>query len=523
MVESFLQQENKKLDQLLTAWNHAVWMVNTTGEKEWQVKEAQAEATYREYCADKDRFSMIQQLLKEVQPGSLEERQLQRLVQEAVENQLPKQLLGEMVQLSSKLSNIFNTFRGSVDGKKVTENEVRHTLIHSDDTIERKKVWEASKQIGNEVQPDLLRLVRLRNQAAKSLGYEDHHQMMFQLQELDRDEVFRIFQELKELTDEPFRKVKDTIDQELSTRFQIDIEELRPWHYMDPFFQEAPSIEGADLSPFIQQYSVEKCTAETFQSLGMEIKDLLARSDLYEREGKNQHAFCIDMDRQGDVRVLCNIHPNEYWMETMLHEFGHAVYDKYMDLNLPFILRTPSHIFTTEAIAMFFGRMVRNREWLHKFIGMSKESLDKMMPKLELMLQRQMLITARWVMTFVFFEKELYANPDQDLNRLWWKLVKEIQYVHPPETNDEPHWAAKIHFTIAPVYYQNYLLGELTASQFDHYIRHHVSDEMFTKKTGQFFMENVFFPGDRYNWQELINQATGEPLNPKYFVEQFVY
>ena len=29
---------------------------------------------------------------------------------------------------------------------------------------------------------------------------------------------------------------------------------------------------------------------------------------------------------QGDVRVLANIVPNEYWMGTMLHELGHSVY-----------------------------------------------------------------------------------------------------------------------------------------------------------------------------------------------------
>ena len=30
-----------------------------------------------------------------------------------------------------------------------------------------------------------------------------------------------------------------------------------------------------------------------------------------------------------DIRVLCNVRPNEYWMGTMLHEFGHAVYDQH--------------------------------------------------------------------------------------------------------------------------------------------------------------------------------------------------
>jgi len=138
---------------------------------------------------------------------------------------------------------------------------------------------------------------------------------------------------------------------------------------------------------------------------------MLAKSDLYEREGKNQHAFCLDMNRRGDVRVLCNIRDNEYWMSTMLHEFGHAVYDKYVDRNLPFILRTPAHIFTTEAVAMFFGRLTRNREWLERFPRVDRAELSRIMPQVEKMLKRQMLIVARWIITFVTFERELTAIP----------------------------------------------------------------------------------------------------------------
>ena len=58
---------------------------------------------------------------------------------------------------------------------------------------------------------------------------------------------------------------------------------------------------------------------------------MLERSDLYARDGKSQHAFCIDIDHEGDVRVLCNVEPSERWMDTMLHEFGHAIYDRETD------------------------------------------------------------------------------------------------------------------------------------------------------------------------------------------------
>jgi hypothetical protein len=65
---------------------------------------------------------------------------------------------------------------------------------------------------------------------------------------------------------------------------------------------------------------------EFYAGIGLPIDDVIDRSDLYEKPGKSPHAFCTDIDREGDVRVLANIVPNEYWMGTMLHELGHSVY-----------------------------------------------------------------------------------------------------------------------------------------------------------------------------------------------------
>ena len=67
-------------------------------------------------------------------------------------------------------------------------------------------------------------------------------------------------------------------------------------------------------------------------------------SDLLPRPGKNQHAFCTHIDRRGDVRVLCNNVPNERWTGTMLHEFGHAIYDLEIDRRLPWVVRKPPHM-----------------------------------------------------------------------------------------------------------------------------------------------------------------------------------
>lgn len=520
-VEQFLEEQNKAVQELHINGAEASWMAATTGEEEWNQKAAEAETAYNLYFSNSERFEKVKAYLEEV-VDPVQKRQLQLLYSNMVENQLSEETLTEMVQLSTELIGVFNTYRATLNGKPVSENDIRQILIKSNDLEEREQAWHASKQIAKEVEEKLLTLVKKRNAAAQSLGYDNFHQMSFELQELDRDEVFSIFTKLKEISDEPFRQVKQELDEELAERFGIAVDELRPWHYADPFFQEAPPSKDLDLDPFYEGRNLEDLTSETFTKMGMDISDMLQKSDLYPRDKKNQHAFCTDIDREGDVRVLSNNIPSDYWSATMLHEYGHAVYFKYIDRSLPFLLRSPAHTLTTEAIAMLYGRFAKNPAWMQEFLGLEESQVEEITPLIEKSLRRQMLIAGRWIMTFSFFERELYENPDQDLNALWWKTVNEVQFVTPPENQDYPHWAAKIHFTLVPVYYQNYLLGELTTSQLQRYIETNISTDLFTEKVGDFLLNDFFKPGAIYTWNEKIKKATGEKLNPQHFLDQFV-
>ena len=54
--------------------------------------------------------------------------------------------------------------------------------------------------------------------------------------------MLKLFDDLDDLTREPFAAAKREIDTALSLNYGIDVDELRPWHYHDPFFQESPAI-----------------------------------------------------------------------------------------------------------------------------------------------------------------------------------------------------------------------------------------------------------------------------------------
>jgi peptidyl-dipeptidase A len=99
-----------------------------------------------------------------------------------------------------------------------------------------------------------------------------------------------------------------------------------------------------------------------------------------------------------------------------------------------------------------------------------------------------------------------------------------------PEGRNNPDWASKIHIATFPAYYHNYLLGELLASQLNHYITSEIlnSNEFMNqsfynnKEVGRYLVEKVFEPGSRYEWNDMIERATGEKLTARYYSDQFV-
>ena len=248
------------------------------------------------------------------------------------------------------------------------DNQIKEILRASEDVAERREAWEASKTIGAAVADDVRELARLRNEAARSLGYRDWFALAVATSEMDESRLFATLDECDALTAEPFAAWKAATDARLAERFGCGVSDLAPWHYEDPFFQEVPAAGGVDLTHVFGEADVVALARETFDGIGLETGAILERSDLYPRDGKCQHAFCIDIDREGDVRVLANVAPDRYWADTMLHELGHGAFDLGIDRTLPWLLRG-CHLTVTEGIAILMGRLAQDAGWLRRGRG----------------------------------------------------------------------------------------------------------------------------------------------------------
>ncbi len=518
----------------LASWNGAI-----TGSAEDFAVIADNNKKLGALLADPDKFARIKAIKES---GEVEDellvRQMDILYNMFLAKQADTELLNQIIEKESALEQKYSNFRAVYRGREINDNEVEDMLKNSTSNRELKEVWMAHKAIGDVVAADVIEIVKLRNKVAQGLGFANYHSMSLSLADQDPAVIDAIMDEVDSLTRDSFAEVKAEMDRVFAKKYGIKESQLMPWHFQNRYFQEAPNLYSIDLDKFYVGKDQEQICIDYYNSIGLDITAIMNTSDLYPKPGKNQHAFCTDIDREGDVRILCNISETERWMETMLHEFGHGVYalgydGVYRHSNgeepVPYFLRDAASIFTTEAIAMLFERMSKNPEWMIEYINLPREEAEAVADACKKQARLKQLVFSRWVQVVYRFEKAMYANPDADLNAIWWDLVEKYQLMKRPEGRDEPDWATKIHIALYPCYYHNYQLGELLASQLHYYIVGNVTKSgnyatdtySGNKEVGRWLIDAVFTPGMRYGWNDMIERATGEPLTAKYYTEQF--
>jgi peptidyl-dipeptidase A len=491
--------------------NVAWWNANVEATEENERRRAETELAYSDALADRELFAGIE-TAHGADGNPLVNRRLRVLHDLMLPHQVPDSLRARIVELEAAVEVRFSRHRGVIRGEEVNDNDIKRVLRESDDSDERREAWEAAKTVGAAVADDVRELARLRNEAARSLGHRDWFALSLATDELDEEKLLDTLFAADRATAVPFERWKATLDDRLAERFRCNVSELRPWHYADPFFQDAPVEGSIDLDPLFRGKDIVALARRTFEGIGLDVAGILERSDLFPRPGKSQHAFCLDVDRDGDVRVLANVVDNQDWADTMLHELGHGIYDLGYGEELPWLLRD-THLVTTEASALLFGALAGDRDWLERVLELGSGEAQELEGRLQAARAAQLLVFTRWVLVMNGFERALYEDPDGDLDAVWWELVARYQLVTPPNGRRAPDWAAKIHIAVAPVYYHTYLYGAIVASQLRDALRDAAGGIVDRPESGKLLGRKLFAPGLSVRWDRLVEQASGAPLS----------
>src|SRR6266508_3962752 len=300
-----LHRLTERLAPLERSLHLASWAAATDARPETSAARQQAEEALLAVLADPELFAEVEAAaggVRGVGDGDpLTSRALGKARLDLLARQIPADARAELVRLQAKVEAAFATVRGRVGGRELANSEIERVLASSDDARERQAAWEAGKQVGEAVADDVLALVELRNRVARGRGFRDWFAFSLAAGDLDPEWLDGMLDEVERSTRGPFLATKAALDARLAARFGVGAGELRPWHYGDLFFQRYDGEAEADLGPLLAGRDTVALTVAAYDGMGLETRHLLDRADLHPRPGKDQHAFCLDIDRAGDI------------------------------------------------------------------------------------------------------------------------------------------------------------------------------------------------------------------------------
>lgn len=546
-ADRFLNVVNSTYQALYRVQSEAQWLASTDVSPAHDAASETAGKALAAFSGNPALINETRTLLEHREELSLlASRQLDRVLLLAAEGPMTNpQLVAERIEAETRQASILNSFEFTLEGKPITVNEIDTRLSTSTNLVERKAVWETSKQSGPALRNGLSRLQTLRNGVARELGHPDYFALQVAAYGMTTDEMVKLQDDFMRELRPLYRQLHTWVKHELARRYGQPVPRLIPAHWLNNRWSQEWSgiVEAARIDDRFKDRTPEWVvkTAEQFYT-GLGFPPLPAsfwtRSDLYpvkagDTRKKNTHASCWHMDLESDIRSLMSVEANPWWFTTAHHELGHGYYDiSYTRAEVPPLLRTGAnpafHEGMGELISLASGQLpylqsagilpadfkADETAWL------LNESLDASVP---------FIFWASGTMTH--WEADVYARnlPLPEWNARWWRYVREFQGVEPPSPRGEEFCdaATKTHINDTPCYYYSYAIATVLKFQFHDHIARKILHQppqhcnYAGRREAGDFLRRIMEKGGTQDWREVLREATGEALSTRAMVDYF--
>lgn len=438
-------------------------------------------------------------------------------------------------------------FDFQLDGKSISTNALDEILKTSTNLDERRKAWEASKEVGVGLKEGLVQLRKLRNETVQALGYPDYFSYQVSEYGLSTEDMMEMMRTLNKELRPLFRELHTYARYELAKKYGVtEVPDYIPADWLSNRWSQDWSsmvkVEGLDIDAVLKTKTPEWIVKEGerfYISLGFDPlpESFWEKSSLYplpadSKVKKNNHASAWHMDLDKDVRSLMSVEPNSEWFETSNHELGHIYYYmSYTRPEVPPLLRGGANRAYHEAMGSLMGLAAMQKPFL---VGRGLVPADAKSDEVQILLKEALnyavfIPFAAGVMSE--FEKSLYSDnlSEAEFNKRWWELVKEYQGVVPPTNRDEKYCdaATKTHINDDPAQYYDYALSYVLLFQLHQHIAKNILNQepratnYWGNKEVGVFLKSIMEPGASKDWRKVLKETTGEDLNARAMVEYF--
>ncbi|MFT7378051.1 MAG: peptidyl-dipeptidase A, partial [Sphingobacteriales bacterium] len=550
-AQDFLDGYTEKFLELYAASSEAEWAANTKiidGDTTNASATAKANEAYAQFTGSEENIKNARKWLEKGEKlKPIQVKQFESILYKAANNPATvKEVVSKRIKAESAQNEALFGFDFKLDGESLTANEIDGRLRGLKDLDDRKKLWEASKEVGQVLKPGLLELRDLRNQTVQALGYDDYFGYQVSDYGMTTKEMMdlngKIIHDLQPL----YRELHTWMRYTLAEKYHVDVPEMLPAHWLpNRWGQDWSSeveVEGIDLDDVLEQKDPEwlvKQSERFYMSLGFEALPpvFYEKSSLYPLpEGanykKNNHASAWHMDLKNDVRSLMSVEANSEWYETTHHELGHIYYYlTYTNPDVPPLLRGGANRAFHEGIGSMMGLAAMQKPFL--------EGLDLIEKGLETDDTQSLLKEALNYVVFIpwsagvmtGFENEIYSNSlsADKFNVKWWELKKKYQGIVPPTDRGEEYCDAssKTHINNDAAQYYDYALSYVLLFQLHNHIAKNFLDgnpratNYYGNKEIGKFLHKMLYPGASTDWRELLKETTGEELGAQAMLDYF--
>jgi len=554
-VDSPAQERADRFLSLANAGYQALYKVNS--EAQWVAitdvtpeHDAAAETAGKAAAAFNGNPALINEardlLTHKAELNELTVRELNQLLLNAAEGPMTNpDLVARRVEAETKQASILNSFEFKVDGRSITTNQIDDKLNSSIDLNERKAIWEASKESGPALKPNLVRLRELRNGVAKEMKYPDYFSLEVASYGMSADEMLKLQESWMATLRPLYLQLHTWAKYKLAEKFHQPVPKKIPAHWINNRWSQEWTglVEAANIDKYFTDRSAEWVikTGEQFYT-GLGFTPLPAtfwqRSDLYplppgSKRKKNTHASCWHIDLQNDIRSLQSIEPNSRWFFTAHHELGHGYYFKaYSRLEVPYLLRIGAAPGFHEGIGELIALASSQVPYLQsRGILPADFKGDKTAFLLDDALARSIPFIFFASGTMTHWEADIYARhlPPDQWNARWWKYVSDLQGIEPPTARSEDFCdaATKTHINDNPAYYYNYAFATVFKFQLHDYIARKILHQdprscnyADNKEVGT-WLNNILKKGGTEDWRKVLKEATGEDISTRAMAEYF--
>ena len=550
-VDRFLEQYNEQYGKFSTASSEAQWKANTEiipGDSTNDKASQKAQEAYAAFTGQKQVVDSTQYYLKdESELPDLQRRQLKAILYLAGNNpEQAKDLVQQRIKAETEAISKYYGYSFTINGKPVSTNKIDETLGREKDLNRRLEAWQASKEVGKVVKPDLVRMRDLRNKTVQALGYKNYYDYQVADYGMNVDEMLQLNKSFIQSVWPLYREIHTYFRYTLADRYKAPVPDYLPAHWLPNRWGQnwdgLVDVKGANLDSALASYSPQDIIAKSedfYLSLGFSKlpTTFWEKSSLYpyppdSAVKKNTHASAWHINLEDDVRSLMSVEPNADWWQTTHHELGHIFYyQAYSRKEVPKVLRNGANRGYHEAIGSLIGLASMQLPYLKSrgIFGdaVQEDTMQKMFKE-----ALDFVVFLPWsagVMTE--FEKNLYADnlPENQFNARWWELVKKYQGIVPPSIRGEEYCdaATKTHIIDDAAQYYDYAISYCLLMQLHMHIANkilhqnpHATNYYGSKETGE-FLRSIMQWGQSRDWKQVLQESTGDQLNANAMMEYF--